>query len=212
MVVSLIQTPDVDAQREATHFKNRVLDLIEIFLKKQPTSHLTTRLILPLVDLIVSTGPDEKQLADKATGILRSRIGKAKDLPASIEKDEAVVVLQELHSRARKAPSADVLATLSACSLFVARALHHEGEDEWIVRAYRESLTDFVTRKASRLNTQFFQNLVHRQVAVAWTLRDDLVEVAGKAVNAYRQCQVFLLLHSLIKELPQLVRLVDATS
>lgn len=212
MIVSLIQTPDVDAQREATHFKNRVLDLIEIFLKKQPTSHLTTRLILPLVDLIVSTGPDEKQLADKATGILRSRIGKAKELPVSIEKDEAVEVLQELHSRARKAPSADVLATLSACSIFVARALHHEGEDEPIVRAYRESLVDFVTRKASRLNTQFFQEFVRRQVVVGWALRDDLVEVAGKAVNAYRQCQVFLLLHSLIKELPQLVRLIDTFS
>ena len=165
-------------------------------------------MIIPLVDLVVSTGPDEKQLADKATGILRSRIGKGKELPVSIEKDEAVVVLQELHSRARKAPSADVLATLSACSIFVARALHHEGETEPIVRVYRESLIDFVTRKASRLNTQFFQDFVRRQLATAWALRDDLIEVAGKAVNAYRQCQAFLLLHSLIKELPQLVKLL----
>lgn len=165
-------------------------------------------MILPLLDLVVSTGPDEKQLADKATGILRSRIGKAKELPASIAKDEAAEVLQELHSRARKAPSADVLTTLSSCSIFVARALHHGGEDEPVVRAYRESLIDFVTRKASRLNTQFFQDFVRRQVAVAWALRDDLVEVAGNAVNAYRQCQVFLLLHSLIKELPQLVKSV----
>ena len=120
-------------------------------------------------------------------------------------------VLQEVHSRARKAPSTDVLSALSACSIFVARVLHHEGEDEPIVRAYRESLSDFVTRKASRLNTQFFQDFLRRQVAVAWALRDDLVEVAGKAVNAYRQCQAFLLLHTLIKELPQLVSIVELT-
>ncbi|KAH9842530.1 DNA polymerase phi-domain-containing protein [Rhodofomes roseus] len=195
---------DVDAQREATHFKNRVLDLLEIFLKKQPSSHLTVRLIIPLVDLIVGTGPDEKQLADKATGILRSRVGKAKELPSSVDKDEAAEVLQELHSRARKAPSADVLATLSACTMYVARALHHVGEDAPIVRAYQESLVDFVTRKASRLNTQFLQDFVRRQVAVAWALRDDLLDVTSKAVNAYRQCQVFLLIHALVKELPQL--------
>ena len=66
---------DVDAQREATHFKNRVLDLIDIFVKKNPANPLIIRLIFPLVELIVSTGPDEKQLSDKATGILRNRIG-----------------------------------------------------------------------------------------------------------------------------------------
>ncbi|KZT74012.1 hypothetical protein DAEQUDRAFT_661194 [Daedalea quercina L-15889] len=196
---------DVGAQREATHFKNRVLDLIEIFLKKQPSSHLTIRLILPLVDLVVGTGPDEKQLADKATGILRSRVGKAKELPSSIQRHLAAEVLTELHLRARKAPSADVLATLSACSIYVARALHHEGEDAPILQGYRESLIDFVTRKASRLNTQFFQDFVRRQISVAWALRDDLLEVSGKAVNVYRQCQAFLLLQSLIKELSQLV-------
>ncbi|KAH9926111.1 DNA polymerase phi-domain-containing protein [Fomitopsis serialis] len=195
---------DVDAQREATHFKNRVLDLLEIFLKKQPSSHLTIRLILPLVDLVVGTGPDERQLADKATSVLRSRVGKARETPSSVDKDQAAELLQELHSRARKAPSADVLATLSACSIYVARALHNAGEDAPIAQAYRESLSDFVTRKASRLNAQFFQDLVRRQVATAWALREDLLDLAGKAVNVYRQCQAFLFLQLLIKELPQL--------
>jgi len=152
----------------------------------------------------VGTGPDEKQLADKATSVLRSRVGKAREVPLSVDKDQATQLLQELHSRARKAPSADVLATLSACSIYVARTLHHAGEDAPIAQAYRESLSDFVTRKASRLNAQFFQDFMRRQVAIAWALRDDLLDLTGKAVNVYRQCQAFLFLHSLIKELPQL--------
>ncbi|THG98713.1 hypothetical protein EW026_g3515 [Hermanssonia centrifuga] len=85
----------VDAQREATHYKNRVLDLLDSYIKKQPTSPFITRLILPLVELVVSSGTDEKQLADKATGILRSRIGKSKDLPSTVEADQAGEILRE---------------------------------------------------------------------------------------------------------------------
>ena len=79
---------DVDAQREATHFKNRVLDLIDIFVRRQPTSPLIVRTILPLVELIVGTGPDEKQLSDKAMGILRNRIGKSKEVPTTVSAGE----------------------------------------------------------------------------------------------------------------------------
>ncbi|KAH9929645.1 DNA polymerase phi-domain-containing protein [Amylocystis lapponica] len=195
---------DTDAQREATHFKNRVLDLLETFIKKQPKNPLQVRLILPLVELIVSTGPDEKQLADKATGILRSRIGKSRETPSTVDTDQAATVLEELHTRARTAPSSDVLATLSQCSLYLCRSLHHAKEDESILKAYRGSLVDFVSRKSSRLNANLFQDLIRRHTDVAWGLRDDLVGATGKAVNAYRQCQVFQLIQTLINQLPAL--------
>ncbi|KAF9815443.1 hypothetical protein IEO21_04614 [Rhodonia placenta] len=192
---------DVDAQREATHFKNRVLDLVDTFLKKQPTSPLVAKTILPLVDLVVSTGSDEKQLADKASGILRSRIGKSKEAPVNLDKERAKEVLEELHSRARKTPSSDVLATFAQCSVYLSRALHHEGEEEAVLAAYRASLADFVTRKASKLNTGFFLEFVRRHADIAWDLRDDLTSIAGKAVNPYRQCQAFQVLHTLFMSL-----------
>ncbi|CCM03691.1 uncharacterized protein FIBRA_05836 [Fibroporia radiculosa] len=189
---------DIDAQREATHFKNRVLDLVDIFIKKQVTNPLALRLILPLADLIVNTGPDEKQLADKATGILRSRIGKAKELPSGVDKAYAAQVLEELHSRARRTPSSDVLATLSQCSWFLSKVLQHQDVTEPILKAYRESLLDFVSRKASKLNGVFFQDFVRRHTDVAWGLRDDLSEAPGKAVNVYRQVQAYQILNTLI--------------
>src|ERR1700691_4838030 len=120
---------DVDAQREATHLKNSVLELVAIFIKKQPTSQHIIRLILPLVDLIVGTGSDERQLSDKATGLLRNRICKPKDLPVGIGSEEAATVLDELHGRARKTRSPEVLATLSQCSLYLSKVmLHSEAE------------------------------------------------------------------------------------
>ncbi|PSS32180.1 hypothetical protein PHLCEN_2v2053 [Hermanssonia centrifuga] len=192
----------VDAQREATHYKNRVLDLLDSYIKKQPTSPFITRLILPLVELVVSSGTDEKQLADKATGILRSRIGKSKDMPSTVEADQAGEILREVHLRARKALSADVLTTLSQCSLFLVRCLTHAKDDSTVVKAYRDSLVDFVTRKASRLNANFFQDFIKRHPAVAWGFRSDLLDVIGKAVNGYRRTQVFQLLQTLTAQLP----------
>ncbi|KAK7689133.1 hypothetical protein QCA50_007824 [Cerrena zonata] len=189
------------AQREAVHYKNRVLDLVDIFLKKQPTSSHVIQLILPLTELIVDTSSDEKQLADKATGILRSRIGKSKEIPTGIDKEEALVILQEIHTRARKAPSSDVLTTLNQCSLFITRLLLHQSDAEpEVAKIYQESLNDFVTRKASRLNTTFLQDFIRRYAGVAWNLRTELIDVCKQAVNGYRQTQVFQLLHTLVNQ------------
>ncbi|KAL1715196.1 DNA polymerase phi-domain-containing protein [Schizophyllum commune] len=195
---------DVDAQREATHFKNRVLDLVDVFLKQQPTSPLIIRLLLPLADLIVSSGPDEQQLADKAKGIIRARLAKAKDTPTSPNADAVKTALNELHSRARRARSSDHLSVLSMVSLYLAKTALHLGAEDTVVAAYKESLADFLTRKNSSLNTSFFQEIIKRHVSVGWQLRTDLLELSGKAVNAYRRCQAYQLVQTLLNQLPSL--------
>ncbi|KAK0459585.1 DNA polymerase phi-domain-containing protein [Desarmillaria tabescens] len=156
---------DVDAQREATHFKNRVLDLVDLFLKKLPSSPLVINLILPLVDLIVSSGTDEKQLSDKTQGILRSRITKAKDIPTCPSR------------------SSELLAILSSCSLYLAKVVAAQQGAEQVLDTYRESLVDFLTRKNSALNLNFFQDLIMRIPALGWSLRQDLIDLSKKAIN-----------------------------
>ncbi|PIL30510.1 hypothetical protein GSI_07210 [Ganoderma sinense ZZ0214-1] len=192
---------DVDAQREATHFKNRVLDLIDIFVKKNPANPLIVRLIFPLVELIVSTGPDEKQLSDKATGILRNRIGKSKEFPSDVSKEDVAKTLKELHILARKASTPDVLATLNQASLYLSKVLLHAEDLAPVLNAYLESLHDFVARKASKLNTAFLDDFVKRHPQAAWNIRDDLVKVSGEALNGYRQAQVFHLIQTLVNQL-----------
>lgn len=187
-----------------------MLDLLDTFIKKQPTSPLIPRLILPLVELVVNAGTDEKQLADKATGILRSRIGKSKDTPSSIDADQMGEVLSELHVRARKAVSGDVLSTLSQCSLYLSRSLIHAHSDTAVLEAYRGSLTDFVSRKASRFNANFFQEFIRRHPSVAWGLRGTLLDLTEKAVNGYRQSQVFQLIQTLLSQPPATVRVMSS--
>lgn len=178
---------------------------MDTYIKKQPTSPFIIRLILPLIDLIVSTSSDEKQLSDKATGLLRARIGKSKDLPSQVDTEQVTTVLEEIHSRARKAPTSDILTTLGQCSLYLTKALLHAGEEQPVVKVYRESLEDFVSRKASRLNTAFIQDFIKRHPHAAWNLRNDLTGVFGSSINGYRQAQLFQLLHAMSGQLSSLV-------
>ncbi|KAJ3845276.1 DNA polymerase phi-domain-containing protein [Lentinula raphanica] len=192
----------VDAQREATHFKNRVLDLVDIFIKKQPSSSFVVRLITPLVDLITRSTSDEKQLSDKAQGIVRSRIGKAKEFPSSISKEEIVPIFETLHKRARTERSPEYLSILGECCIYLSHLMINTGLQDDVVIQYRQSLADFITRKNSLLNVSFFQQFIRRSRPGAWGLRNDLLELPGKAVNMYRRFQAYQLIHDLLTEPP----------
>jgi DNA polymerase phi len=158
-----------------------------------------------LVDLIFGTGSDERQLSDKATGLLKNRLGKSKDLPSDVDSEEATTILDELHGRARRARSSEVLATLSQCSLYLSKVMLHSAADDSVLRVYRGSLVDFVTRKASTLNAAFFHDFIRRYPTSGWSLRGDIIDASYKAANIYRQCQAFQLLHVLVNQTPALV-------
>ncbi|KIY68633.1 hypothetical protein CYLTODRAFT_374153 [Cylindrobasidium torrendii FP15055 ss-10] len=201
---------DVDAQREATHFKNRVLDLVDLFVKKHPTSALNISLILPLVALITSSGSDEKQLIDKAQGILRNRIGKSKDvpsiksqeLPEGADADKVYEVLEAVHARARKGRS-EVSNTLSICSLYLTKVLASGADDaaSKAVALYVDSLKDFLTRKNSVLQPGFFQEFANKFPKLAWELRGEVLKLSGEAVNGYRQLQALRIVQTLLNHL-----------
>lgn len=196
----------MDAQREATHFKNRVLDLVDLYLKKQPTNALVLRFIIPLVELVAGSSQDERQLADKATGILRQRFGKSKDVPSEADVEQVSLVGTQLHAQARKSHSSDLLSILSMCSLYVGKVLVQLKADETLQDLYKQSLGDFATRKNSSLNAPFFQDFVRRFPPQAWAIRQDLSNQGRKAINAYRKCQIIQLLDKLYTLLPSMVR------
>lgn len=197
----------IDAQREATHFKNRVLDLVDNFLKKQPTNPLILAFLLPLTELALDSSQDEKQLSDKAQGILRSRFAKAKDVPPNATLDTAVQTLTSLHERARRGHSSAALGLLNQCSLYLAKTLIGAGAEARVVEVYGQSLEDFVTRKGSSLSPPFFLDFLRRFSAASWAIRDPVMNLTDKAVNAYRRSQVFQLLQVIVNQLSALVRL-----
>ncbi|KAL7413375.1 DNA polymerase phi-domain-containing protein [Mrakia frigida] len=205
-----------DAQREAVHFKNRVLDIIETFVKKQPSNPLILRLVLPLLEIILNSGPTELHLSSKATGILANRICKSKDAMLISDRSEAVEVLGELHQAARKAQSAQVAKTCSQASVFVARALLQDQStpssssatkenEQPILDVYLASLEDFMTKKTTKVKASLFFDLVARFPVTAWSMRDQIIQYAkSDGANGYRQTQAFLILNELVGQVPAL--------
>ncbi|KAF7304662.1 hypothetical protein MKEN_01180100 [Mycena kentingensis (nom. inval.)] len=193
---------NVDVQREATHFKNRVLDLVDTFLRKEGANPLVLRLLLPLVELSTGTSSDEGHLTDKAKGILRSRIAKSKTTPSVTNLDEAKSVIGELHTRARRLHSPDLLSTLSQCGLYLAKVLVDADQQETVVAAYRESLEDFVTRKNSALSQAFFSDAIRRFPDAFWDARKDVITLSKRALNGYRRLQTLQLLQTLLSRTP----------
>ena len=180
------------------HFKNRIMDLLDIFVRKQPTSPYILQFLVPLLALTFS---DEKQVSEKATGLLMSRIGKLKEVPSAVDVAIASSILNDLHIRARKVHSRDAIAIVSRCSLHVSRALLHVGADKTVQAAYATSLVDFTERKTSDLNGQFFCDLIKRYPHVAWGMRAALLAAPMNAANTYRQGQAYMLLETLLKNL-----------
>jgi len=187
------------AQREAIHFKNRIMDLLDIFVRRQPASPLILQFLVPLLALTFS---NDKQVSEKATGLLMSRIGRLKEIPSGIDIAKSSAILDDLHIRARKVRSRDAVAIISRCSLYVSRALLHVGADETVRMAYTASLVDFTERKASDLNGQFFSEFIKRYPRTAWSMRAALLSASTKAINSYRRGQAYILLETLLNHLP----------
>ena len=162
--------------------------------------------MIPLIDLFGSSSQDERQLSDKAKGILRSRFSKAKELPTELAPDQVLLVASNIHTQARKAHSSDFLSILSLCSIFLSKALVDLKAEASLLELYKKSLTDFATRKNSGLNPTFFQDFLRRFPVEGWCLRQDLLSLSKSSINTYRQCQILQLLEILIKLLPSMVR------
>ena len=181
-------------------------------MRKHPEHHLVPRLILPLINLLITSASDETQLKDKAKGILRSRICKAKEFPPSADLDQAAEILNALHAQACKAHGADIVELLGSTSIYAVKLLIQGNKKELVTATYQGSLQDFLTRKNSSLNSQFFKVFLQRYPAHAWQLRGQLVDLCSKAINGYRQAQALQLLEILVSQLSNIVRLLLISS
>lgn len=139
-----------DARETVVNFKNRILDLLEIYVKKQAGRPEAFGLLLPLLDCMKTTGT--KQVGEKAHNILTA-FGKAYKSSKVEEKPdfdlaERIELLKAIHEEASKdinGSHAFAKATSSA-SLLVASSLWKA--DKRLVKkvagVYRDSQVSWV--------------------------------------------------------------------
>lgn len=113
-----------DAKQNIVNFKNRVLDLLAIYVKTQYSSILSLDLLLPLCILVRETS--SKPTAEKAFAVLKQcfeACNKHKSLPAPGDVEACFTLLQEVHQEMKKGGSKLHANACSRASLFLSKVL-----------------------------------------------------------------------------------------
>lgn len=145
-----------DAKETMVNFKGRVLDLLDIYAKKQASNPLAFGLLLPLLQLIRTT--KTKQLAEKAHNIILAFAKASKKEGASeVDMDEQIELLKAIHEEAAKDPSHLYARAASSASLLVASSLYRADKEniEEIATVYRDSQVACV-KKERKMQASFF--------------------------------------------------------
>ncbi|KAJ1953055.1 DNA-directed DNA polymerase [Linderina pennispora] len=183
------------------NFKLRVLDLADVFMARQPQHAFVMTLLLELVRQAKSITRDSRNrpIYERIMAMLDRR--GAGEFPQEFPMETAASVLEIAHKWAMRAGDLAQLRTLGALSAFVSRAVidtHGKPGEKLVSECYAAAQRDFFGRKASQLQTPFFQPLAAKlhaaQLAVPWKLAAAAVAEFGKpgaAINTFRQAHVF---------------------
>ncbi|TAQ89216.1 hypothetical protein B7494_g2456 [Chlorociboria aeruginascens] len=154
-----------DAKETMVNFKARVLDLLEIYVKKQATNPLAFELLIPLLQLTRTT--KTKQLAEKSHNIILSFAKSFKSLKkaeraAEINSSEQIKLLKAIHQEATKDYSHMFAKATSTASLLVASSLYNtdEGSVKEVATVYRDSQVKWVTGEVT-IQAAFFVEWVN---------------------------------------------------
>ncbi|OCL14037.1 hypothetical protein AOQ84DRAFT_429109 [Glonium stellatum] len=152
-----------DARENVINFKNRVLDLLLIYAKKQHANALTLQLILPILRLIrVSTS---KQISEKSFNLLKEYFDtcKGKELPIPDEEEKIWVMLEQIHAEARLDGSKLHGNACSRSSLFVVKVLVALNEDNYgrAVDVYSETQKQWYQDAKSKIQPALFTEWIN---------------------------------------------------
>lgn len=152
-----------DARETMINFKARVLDLLDIYVKKQAANPLAFGLLLPLLQLMRTT--KTKPLAEKASSIIQMffksfKVAKKADSSLPLSTDFAATqleLLKAVHTEISRDPSHMFAKAASTASLLVASSLLHADKDNIkdIALVYCDSQVRLV-RGEARIQASFF--------------------------------------------------------
>ena len=166
------------AKRTVVDFKNRILDLLDIYVRNEVANPLVLNLLLPLLRLIRTT--KEKQLATKAHGVIaefkragkKAKSGQAgakKDRESAsisaspavqqVDTDKLLALLAEIHEEAQQDAGKSHVVAASTAALKVVTAIMAADKDthERIIALYSKTLAAWPHGKA-RTTFQHYWN------------------------------------------------------
>ena len=138
-------------------FKNRVLDLVEIYLKQQTTNALGLGLVLPMLRGMKVTGT--KQIADRMYSVLKEYCQRCKGpkIPSAKNTELVLSMLRHVHDEACfESSNAHSSASSQASILLVKVLLNSGGSVGDVVDIYAQTRMRQLTEKTCKVTPGFF--------------------------------------------------------
>ncbi|PWN19959.1 hypothetical protein BCV69DRAFT_283492 [Microstroma glucosiphilum] len=199
-----------EAKQEAVAFRNKILDLLAIYARKQVSNPLVVNLVRPLFLLATESDELDRQVANKASTILRNNLCKAKEMPIGPGIEVVEEDLRAVHSFACRTASPELASVANTVNLYLTRVAlgptsNKAAPSAALVKVYEETLQDFLGRSACQLKASFLIDAFKRFPSLGWPLRSTLVESCSPmaTVKTYRQQQGMQMLQSLVSQSAQ---------
>ncbi|KAI8057851.1 DNA polymerase phi-domain-containing protein [Syncephalis plumigaleata] len=205
---------------EATlQFKLRIMDLIEIVIRKQSSSALLMELMLPLLSIAQPTNTKSidaatETLARRATVILGDRLAKLKSPMTGLDtEDDTVDIAKTILFMTTKATASGSFSSL--CGRLVAQIvrslLASDSADAKkqlakIIQHYSVMLDRFCSDRHTRIMPDLFMELMRRYPVAGWLLVTDRLAhhiEMGDSIKAFRHRQLYAMLTTLIQSTPK---------
>ncbi|CAH2222870.1 myb-binding 1A [Pelobates cultripes] len=172
-------------------FKTKVLDLVDVFVKKQPESPLVFNIIEPLISTITqsmnseSSNQQERDYLQKSAAIFMNDLCKSKKYCRDVSelKEELHAMMERLLNGACKQNDSSVGLYYFSASLYLFKVLKNstKGQPESddtktlsqgeyfgcldlprVTELYQESLKSFMSKRKTSLTAAMFMDLFHR--------------------------------------------------
>ncbi|XP_003704944.2 MYB binding protein 1a [Megachile rotundata] len=178
-----------------THFRIRVIDLLETYLECSPSMAVALDMLLPLFTLLeyCIKDPHQKPLQDRVRSCLKklSTVKKFKDIE-DINEELIIVILKALIEKGERTTSVchEMSDKLAECCTFLVRcAQQADLPTNAIVQIYGENLTAFFKRRDCILSPLLFKNIFQLYWEGNWQLAPLLVDFAfDSSVRSFRRC------------------------
>lgn len=206
-----------------THFRIRVLDLIELYISKEPSMELCVECVTPLLSLLAFCMKDvyQKPLENRTRCVLHKLTTLKKfSSVAGVEEGSLADLVKSLAVKGTQSTStflglsdliSDCCTFLVRCSEFVrAQAASSKSEKQnSVVNVYEALILEFFTNKESLLPINIFKGVLNTHWSGCWCIAPSIVQYAfSSEVRPFRRGQGIDLLSQLLNN-HRLINLAD---
>lgn len=143
------------SKQQLSHFKIRIVDLVEVYVKKQPENPLVVYIAPKILSVILktqnSTANGRQEIHSKLINIL-DRLVKSKSTPQSVDSNILLDSIRDVHAKcASSALDSNMAAKCSLLSLYLCKI----AGPEKCIEIYLSSAKTLLSSKKTRLTVKF---------------------------------------------------------